>query len=68
MGLHLCVHVCLCVYKGVNLGKVGWEEGVRRRCGDKFISFHRLQKKTKIGHVHFFVHIACNDFFYVFIV
>lgn len=25
-GLHLCVHVSMCVYKGVNLGKAGWEE------------------------------------------
>lgn len=52
-GLHLCVHVSMCVYKGVNLGKAGWEErGARAReegvgiNSSPFIESNRRPKKA----------------------
>lgn len=61
-GLQLCVHVCLCmcVYKGVNLGKGRLGKGGMRsrRCREKFKSFHRIQQKTKNRPCIIFFHVT----------
>lgn len=68
-GLHLCVHVSMCVYKGVNLGKDGWEKKGEARAREEdvginsspFIEFIRRAKKGLCFFFFLLLLIACGD-------